>query len=523
MTKVKKSAVKKPTAKPTDMPHVPSELKAYALPLASVSPRKDNPRKHDVPKIVELIKAHGFRVPVIVDDNNVIQSGCGRYKAAKQLGMTHIPAIRQSFLSKEAATAFAIIENRSHEWSTWDNDVLQRLLSSGPMEKMLSITGFSSKELSGIKLSSGKMSVGYNLGWLFAAACRASLGILHYGVVSKGKMRVTSLDVTALIDVDLQDGTVVDLNLYRKTNDLYTSIVKEPGTIAADFPIAPAIKDAVAIDLTGDARMAQFCSDDVSRPQLQGCCVDEKDGIMFATDGTWGISRPIPKGKIAISIRPEVWKTIAGTASTHSVAGEWLVSKTNGCTLISRVSSDSIPKYRQVIPPCKDPFVIEPTIVLTAVEALLPFVNPKTNAVRFVDGAVRTMKSEPEGQYEVKCDCGFTGAFNGRALAETLRTAAKLGGGKPCKAWQGASDISGRSISVGEYTILLMPLRVLEDKGKVVYEPLVPESTAQTNTQRIVLHTPVGDVSVSATLGAGVSVSKLREELASGKYSGALV
>lgn len=504
--------------------YIPDELKKLAVPLATVTPRKDNPRKHDVPKIVELIKAHGFRVPIIIDDKGVIQSGCGRYKAAKQLGMKDIPAIRQSFLSKEAATAFAIIENKSHEWSSWDSDMLSRILSSGPMAKMLPITGFTTKELSGIKLKAEtKLGIGFDLGWLYARACRSSLGVLHYGVVREKKLMISSLDVTALINVDLPDETVVDIDLYRKTNDINTAIVKNPGTIAADFPSVPAVPKGVPINIKGDACVTQFVSRDVTRSSLQGVCIDEPNGIAFATDGHRGVSWPIPKGKNARSILPEIWKTIAGKKATHSIADDYLVSVTDGCTLYSKVI-DGLPQYSKIIPPCKDPFVIEPEKILASVEAILPFVNPKTNAVMFSGGMVRTMKDAADVLYESPCECGLDSVYNGVFLVESLKTAIKFSGGKPCKAWRGPTDISATVFIAGEYSFLIMPLRKLDkENDNAVYETIIPERIHAKNDRRVVISTPLGNVNISATIGAGVSIDKAREELKSGPYSGELV
>lgn len=63
--------------------------------LSLIHPYEKNPRKNDgaVAAVAESIQEFGFKVPVIVDRNNVIIAGHTRYKAALQLGLDQIPCI----------------------------------------------------------------------------------------------------------------------------------------------------------------------------------------------------------------------------------------------------------------------------------------------------------------------------------------------------------------------------------------------------------------------------------------------
>lgn len=90
---------------------------------------EDNARRNDagVAKVAESIKEFGFLNPITIDQNNVIISGHTRLKAAKQLGMEEVPCIVQN-LSEEDAKLARIIDNKSHEYSTWDVGKLHKEL-----------------------------------------------------------------------------------------------------------------------------------------------------------------------------------------------------------------------------------------------------------------------------------------------------------------------------------------------------------------------------------------------------------
>lgn len=89
-----------------------------------------NARRNDagVAKVAESIREFGFLNPITIDANNVIISGHARLKVAKQLGYEEVPCI-VSDLSEEDAQLARIIDNKSHEYSTWDVGKLHQELS----------------------------------------------------------------------------------------------------------------------------------------------------------------------------------------------------------------------------------------------------------------------------------------------------------------------------------------------------------------------------------------------------------
>ena len=88
-----------------------------------------NARRNDagVAKVAESIKQFGFLQPITIDANNVIISGHTRLKAAKQLGLEEVPCIVQD-MSEEDAKLARIVDNKSHEYSTWDVGKLHKEL-----------------------------------------------------------------------------------------------------------------------------------------------------------------------------------------------------------------------------------------------------------------------------------------------------------------------------------------------------------------------------------------------------------
>lgn len=130
-------------------PKGPSGMTVKDVALSSLKPYENNPRKNDpnVPRMVELIKAFGFKVPMLVQGDEIVD-GHLRYKAATALGMETVPVIDIGDLPDDQVRALRIVINKSVEWSDWDNDKLGAELKSLMGDGLnLSLTGFDSKEL----------------------------------------------------------------------------------------------------------------------------------------------------------------------------------------------------------------------------------------------------------------------------------------------------------------------------------------------------------------------------------------
>lgn len=90
-------------------------------------PYARNPRAHtetQIEKISRSVNELGFINPIIVDKDNVIVAGHGRYAAAQKLGLAAVPIIRVGHLTPAQVKAFRIADNRLGELSLWDDKAL---------------------------------------------------------------------------------------------------------------------------------------------------------------------------------------------------------------------------------------------------------------------------------------------------------------------------------------------------------------------------------------------------------------
>lgn len=95
-------------------------------------PYENNPRLNDeaVEYVKNSIKEFGFKVPVVIDKDNVIIAGHTRIKASKELGIKDIPCIIADDLTEEQVKAFRLADNKVAEKSVWDYTKLDEELDS---------------------------------------------------------------------------------------------------------------------------------------------------------------------------------------------------------------------------------------------------------------------------------------------------------------------------------------------------------------------------------------------------------
>ena len=101
-------------------------MKIIELTLDQLKPYEKNPRRNDhaVKYVAQSIKEFGFKVPIIIDKDNVIVAGHTRYKAAKKLGMEKVPCIIADDLTEEQVKAFRLADNKVSEVAEWDFNLL---------------------------------------------------------------------------------------------------------------------------------------------------------------------------------------------------------------------------------------------------------------------------------------------------------------------------------------------------------------------------------------------------------------
>ena len=101
-------------------------LKIIEKKLQDIKPYEKNPRKNNeaVKYVAESIRQFGFKVPIVIDVNNVIVCGHTRYKACKELGLEKVPCVVADDLTDEQIRAYRLADNKVSEQSQWDLDLL---------------------------------------------------------------------------------------------------------------------------------------------------------------------------------------------------------------------------------------------------------------------------------------------------------------------------------------------------------------------------------------------------------------
>jgi hypothetical protein len=121
--------------------------------LDRVRPYEQNPRvipDAAIEKVAASINAFGWRQPIVVDDDGIILAGHTRYQAAMRLGLECVPVHVASGLSPEAARAYRLADNRTHEEARWHPDTLNlELHELGATGFELALTGFDPLQLLG--------------------------------------------------------------------------------------------------------------------------------------------------------------------------------------------------------------------------------------------------------------------------------------------------------------------------------------------------------------------------------------
>jgi DNA modification methylase len=95
--------------------------------IGDLIPDPQNPRKHgrtQIDAIARSIESFGFNAPILVDRNNKIVAGHGRYEAAQLLGIDKVPIILLDHLTPTQAKAYLLADNKLTDRSTWDEPKL---------------------------------------------------------------------------------------------------------------------------------------------------------------------------------------------------------------------------------------------------------------------------------------------------------------------------------------------------------------------------------------------------------------
>ena len=120
-------------------------------PIDRPKPYPKNARRWNseaVDKVASSIQEYGFRQPIVVDRAGVIIVGTVRYLASKKLGLESFPVHVAEGLSPAQVQGYRIGDNRSHEETDWELDIVKLEINELDALKFdLKFTGFEPREL----------------------------------------------------------------------------------------------------------------------------------------------------------------------------------------------------------------------------------------------------------------------------------------------------------------------------------------------------------------------------------------
>jgi site-specific DNA-methyltransferase (adenine-specific) len=119
-------------------------LQIKEIEISSLIEYENNPRNNDgaVDAVAESIKQFGFKVPIVIDRDNVIVAGHTRLKAARKIGLEKVPCIVADDLTPEQIKAYRLADNKTGELAEWDFSALEIELAEIESDFDMSAFGF---------------------------------------------------------------------------------------------------------------------------------------------------------------------------------------------------------------------------------------------------------------------------------------------------------------------------------------------------------------------------------------------
>lgn len=125
--------------------------------IDEIIPYINNPRYNQaaIDKVAASIAEFGFKVPIVIDRDNVIVTGHTRREAAKKLNIEQIPCIYADDLTPAQVKAFRLADNKTSEFSYWDTELLKIELDAlKELEYDVNMTDFGFSDLEDIDIDS---------------------------------------------------------------------------------------------------------------------------------------------------------------------------------------------------------------------------------------------------------------------------------------------------------------------------------------------------------------------------------
>lgn len=106
-------------------------MKIIEVQISKLVPYENNPRNNEsaVDTVAASIEKFGFRVPLVIDKDNVVVAGHTRLLAAQKLGMKKVPCTVADDLTEAQLRAYRLADNKVAEMATWDIPLLNAELA----------------------------------------------------------------------------------------------------------------------------------------------------------------------------------------------------------------------------------------------------------------------------------------------------------------------------------------------------------------------------------------------------------
>ena len=144
--------------------HSKSDLAVEIVPIQHLFLSPTNPRHNDagVEPVMASLRRFGWQQPVVAKRTGEVLAGNTRLRAAKAIGITTVPVVWFDGTDLDAV-AYQIADNRTHEFSTWDNEALTKLLQQLRVEDGLDGVGFEPEDIDALLAELERTTAGTDL------------------------------------------------------------------------------------------------------------------------------------------------------------------------------------------------------------------------------------------------------------------------------------------------------------------------------------------------------------------------
>lgn len=105
-------------------------MKIIEKKIDELIPYEKNPRINAlaIEQVANSIREFGFKVPIVIDKDNVVVAGHTRLKASKRLGLETVPCIVADDLTPEQIRKYRLADNKVNDIAQWDFELMMQEL-----------------------------------------------------------------------------------------------------------------------------------------------------------------------------------------------------------------------------------------------------------------------------------------------------------------------------------------------------------------------------------------------------------